>query len=185
MPNKLIVIITSCFCKLTIDIKVNIMKNYKKIMSAVFLASAVCYVGVVSARAFPGSLGRSNSGDAATDVYTFECSLSTKSVFLRVKNERTLKNTSSLVSVLAVKGNSASKLLTDTKADDLLPSASLIFRPASGAGVYTLLLMKSQSTTKGFLHYYAEVNCADANGVGHIGGNTPTELSNLRVVQNQ
>jgi hypothetical protein len=156
------------------------MKNYKKIMSAVFLASAVCYVGVVSATSQTGGLGSSNSGDAATDVYTFECSLSTKSVFLRVKNERSL-NTSSLVSVLAVKGNSASKLLTDTKADDQLPSASLIFKPASGAGVYTLLLIKSQSTTKGVRVYSVEVRCADANG----GSSDSTRLSNFKIVQNQ
>jgi hypothetical protein len=80
-------------------------------------------------------------------------------------------------------------LLTDTKADDLLPSASLIFRPASGAGVYTLLLIKSQSTTKGARSYYADVVCADANGGVHSGsggaGNIVTELSNFKIVQNQ
>ena len=51
------------------------MKNYKKIMSVVFLASAVGYTGVVSAHTAEGFLGKSTSKLSATDVWKLDCLL--------------------------------------------------------------------------------------------------------------
>lgn len=138
------------------------MKNYKKIMSVVFLASTLGFVGVVSAHTVDGRLGSANSGAAATDVYTVDCGLSAKKVYLQVTD--TAPKNPSLVSVLAVKGKSASKLLADTKEGDVLPSAGLTFKPVTGASVYTLLVIKSQSTTKGIQGYSATMHCLDAKG---------------------
>jgi len=148
------------------------MKNYKKIMSVVFLASAVGYTGFASAHSVSGTLGRSDSGAAATDVYQVDCGALAAKVALQV-NDQAPKNPS-LVSVLAVKGKSASQLITDPT-ENGVATPEVTFAPAIGKGVYTLIVAKSPSTKKGVEKYKATIHCNLANGE-HTEKTEPTQV---------
>ena len=137
------------------------MKNYKKIMSVVFLASAVGYTGVVSAHSVSGTLGKSDSGAAATDVYQVDCGALAAKVALQVNDQA--PTNPSLVSVLAVKGKSASQLITDPT-ENGVATPEVTFAPAIGKGIYTLIVTKSPSTKKGVEKYKATIHCNLANG---------------------
>lgn len=152
------------------------MKHFKKIISLVLLANAVVYTGIVSAHTVTGFLGTATSSASATDVYSVDCGPTAKKVYLQV-TDKAPRNVSS-VSVLAVKGKNASRLLTDANEVDLLPSLGLTFLPANGAGGYTLLVIKSQSTTKGVEGYSATMHCLDATG-------KHTDTTEPVLVQNQ
>ena len=153
------------------------MKNYKKIMSVVFLASAVGYTGFVSAHTAEGVLGKSTSKLSATDVWKVDCGPLAKKLFLQV-TDRGPKNASSLVSVLGVKGDSASVLITDINEGDSKPSAGVNFKPTNGRDIYTVIVTKSQSTNTGSQGYLVTMHCLDANNRHTVEGEEPYRVQN-------
>jgi hypothetical protein len=155
--------------------KVNKMKSVKKIISAVFLVSAMGYLGVVSAHTAKGVLGKSTSKLSATDVWKLDCGPLAKKLFLEVTDQKP-KNASSLVSVLGVKGDSASVLITDINEGDSKPSTSVNFKPTNGRDIYTVIVTKSQSTKAGSQGYLVTMHCLDANNKHTVEGEEPTQV---------
>lgn len=76
---------------------------------------------------------------------------------------------------MAVKGQSASILSTDTNDGDGVASPGVTFKPKNGSGVYTLIVSKSASATKGIERYQATIHCLDAKGK-HIDKEEPIQV---------
>ena len=153
------------------------MKNVKKIMSVVFLASALSYTSVGFAHTAEGVLGKSTSKLSATDVWKVDCGPLAKKLFLQV-TDRAPKNASSLVSVLGVKGDSASVLITDINEGDSKPSNKVNFKPTDGRDIYTVIVTKSQSTNTGSQGYLVTMHCLDANNRHTVEGEEPYRVQN-------
>jgi hypothetical protein len=152
------------------------MKSYK-IMLVVFLASALSYTSAVSAHTAEGILGKVNSKLSATDVWKVDCGPLAKKLFLQV-TDTAPKNASSLVSVLGVKGDSASVLITDINEGDAKPSAGINFKPTIGRDIYTVIVTKSQSTNTGSQGYLVTMHCLDANNRHTVEGEEPYRVQN-------
>jgi hypothetical protein len=129
--------------------------------------------GLVSAHTQSGTLGKSTSGTAATDVYSANCfddgggaGVPTQ-IYVHVKDIG-LK-LAPVVSTQVIKGGLATIPSIDAIDGDAKysPGVSL----AKGAGEYTILVNKSASAVKGVENYSLEFHCQSPSG--HAG----TDLS--------
>jgi hypothetical protein len=86
-----------------------------------------------------GSLGKTGSGEASTDVYAVTCAPKTTALAVSVKDLAPVK--APMISIQATQGTSSSALSTDSVDGDAnySPTASL----AKGAGVYLVKVNKS------------------------------------------
>lgn len=107
-----------------------------------------------------GTVGSATSGAAKTDVYSVTCG--TGSAYLTVSVIDLAPVKPPLVSVQATKSTAASTLSTDTVDGDA--KYSPVVKLAKGAGIYTMKVNKSASTTIGAESYTAEFYCRDSAG---------------------
>lgn len=130
--------------------------------------------GLVSAHTQPGTLGKSTSGTAATDVWTVNCNDDGSGAGVPSRITVHVKDNASklapIISTQVIKGGLATIPSIDAIDGDAKysPAVSL----AKGAGDYTILVNKSASIVKGIENYSLEFHCESANG-GHAG----TDLS--------
>jgi hypothetical protein len=126
--------------------------------------------GLALAHSVSGSLGKTTTGAAATDVYLINCynddegAGNPNKIFMRVKDNA--PKLASTVSVQVIKGGLATVPSIDPVDGDAgySPAISL----TRGAGEYTVIVNKSALAVKGLENYTLEFHCQSASG-GHAG----------------
>ena len=155
------------------------MCNYKSLIK-VILVSCLAYAGLVSAHTQSGSLGKKNTGAAATDIFYVICSdydLSGNTALadhLVASVKDMAPKLASLISI-EVKKNNKSVSSTDKVDGDTKYSPEV--RLSGGAGTYLLTIKKSKSVKKGSEIYVAQFHCETS-------GNSHTETL-IQPIQNQ
>jgi hypothetical protein len=148
------------------------MPNYKIILKLVFL-SCLTSANPASAHILEGTLGKTTTGAAATDVYYVSCLNEDLSGEPAVAHHLTVSVKdlapilASTISIQVTKNNKTSTLSEDTIDGDAKYSPTLSL--AAGAGTYLLIINKSLSTIKGIEKYFIQLHCESA-----INGHTAT-----------
>ena len=156
------------------------MYSYKSLIK-VILVSYLAYAGLVSAHTQSGSLGKKNTGAAATDLFNVTCpeyDLSGNAVLvdhLVISVKDMAPKLAPLISIQVKKNNKLSVLSTDKVDGDTKYSPEV--RSAGGAGTYLLAIKKSKSLKKGFEIYVAQFHCETV-------GNNHTETL-IQMIQDQ
>ncbi len=155
------------------------MCNYKSLIK-VTLLSCLAYAGLVSAHTQSGSLGKKNTGAAATDIFyviysDYDLSGNTALADHLVASVKDMApKLASLISI-EVKKNNKSVSSTDRIDGDTKYSPEV--RLAGGAGTYLLTIKKSKSVKKGSEIYVAQFHCETS-------GNSHAETQ-IQPIQNQ
>jgi hypothetical protein len=145
----------------------------KKLAKKMLLAVSLMAVsGLVLAHTASGTLGKTTTSTAATDVYSVNCydddegaGVPTK-LFLHVKSSPAVKTQTNLpkVSIMGSKGGSS--VTSTVAANNNVYSA--VKTLAKGDGYYGIYVTKPAGTVKGVVSYTAEFHCQAANGA-HAG----------------
>lgn len=156
------------------------MKHSIKLLLAAILA--VGFSGLASAHTVSGSLGKSTSDAAATDVFDINCTNTSQGtaakLFFQVRDNKTSPEKSTKVSIQVSAAGSTSALYTDTNDGDTLYTPNPGVSLNKGAVVYRVFVSKNRvANVKGPETYIAAVHCQTAGG-SHTFQPDPTYIQN-------